>query len=150
MPDDLPAIPGYTVFGQIGRGSMGVIYRAHQINLDRPVALKVLRKDAGPEVRVRFRAEAEAAARLRHPNIAQVYDAGSHDGLPYFTMEYLDGGTLARKLGGKPHPPAEAAAVVEALARAVQHAHEHGVVHRDLKPANILLTADGTLKVIDF
>jgi serine/threonine protein kinase len=150
MPDDLPAILCYTVFGELGRGGMAVIYKAHQVSLDRPVALKVLRRDAGPEVRERFKAEAAAAARLRHPHVAAVYDAGTHDGRPYFAMEYLDGGTLAQKIAGRPQPPAEAAAVVEALARAMQHAHGAGVVHRDLKPANVLLAADGTPKVADF
>ncbi len=150
MPDELPNIPGYTVFGEIGRGGMGVIYRAHQVSLDRPVALKVLRKDASSDVLDRFRSEAEAAARLRHPHIAQVYDAGSCDGRPYFAMEYLDGGTLARKLGGRPQSPADAATIVEALARAAQHAHENGVVHRDLKPANVLLAADSRPKIADF
>jgi serine/threonine-protein kinase len=148
--DELPTIAGYTVFGEIGRGGMGVIYRGHQVSLDRPVALKVLRKDASTDMRERFRSEAEAAARLRHPHVAQVYDAGTCDGRPYFAMEFLDGGTLARKLGGRPQPPAEAATVVEALARAAQHAHENGVVHRDLKPSNVLLAANGTPKIADF
>jgi eukaryotic-like serine/threonine-protein kinase len=150
MPDDLPVILGYTVFGEIGRGGMGVIYRAHQISLDRPVALKVLRKDANVDDRERFRSEAEAAARLRHPHIAQVYDAGTFDGRPYFAMEFLDGGTLARKLSAQPQLPIDAATLVEALARAAQHAHENGVVHRDLKPANVLLAADGSAKIADF
>ena len=150
MPDELPPLPGYTIFGELGRGGMGVIYKAHQVALDRPVALKVLRSDAGPEAKDRFAAEAEAAARLRHGHIAQVYDAGTWAGRPYFAMEFLEGGTLARKLAHTPQPPAYAAAVVEALARAVQHAHERGVVHRDLKPANVLLTADGTPKIADF
>ncbi len=149
MPDDLPAIPGYTVLGPIARGTTAV-YKAHQVSLDRPVVLKVLVANVGPEARERFRAEAAAAARLRHPHVAQVYDAGTCDGKPYFAMEYLDGGTLAQKIAGQPQPPAEAAAVVEALARAMQHAHEAGVVHRDLKPANVLLAADGTPKVADF
>ena len=143
MPEDLPVIPGYTVFGEIGRGAMGVIYRGHQISLDRPVALKLLRKDATADDRERFRSEAGAAARLRHPHIAQVYDAGSCDGRPFFAMEYLDGGTLSRKLGGRPQSGLDAATLVEALARAAQHAHENGVVHRDLKPANILLASGG-------
>jgi serine/threonine protein kinase len=150
MPEDLPAIPGYTVFGEIGRGGAGVVYRAHQISLDRPVALKVLRLGVGPEMLERFRAEAEAAARLRHPNIALVYDAGSWDARPYYVMEFLDGGTLDRKLGGKPQAATDSAALIEVLARAVQHTHAHGVVHRDLKPANVLLTADGTPKITDF
>src|SRR5262249_10938895 len=97
----------------------------------------------------RFLAEADAIARLRHPNIVQIYEVGQHDGLPFLSLEYLSGGTLAQQVRG-PHPAREAAALMETLARTVQHAHEHGVVHRDLKPANILLTAEGTPKVTDF
>ncbi len=150
MPDELPVIPGYSVFGEIGRGGMGIIYRAHQISLDRPVAIKLLRKDAGAQMRERFQAEVEAISRLRHAHIAQVYDAGNCDGRPFFTMEYMDGGTLARKLDGVPQTATDAATLVEALARAAQHAHENSVVHRDLKPANVLLTAAGTPKIADF
>src|SRR5690348_2053083 len=151
MLEGPPAIPGYTILGELGRGGMGVVYRALQVDLNRPVALKVLKATAaGPNAIERFRAEAEAAARLRHPNIVQVYAAGTWEGQPYFALEYLEGGTLARRLAGNPQPPAEAAALVEALARAVQHAHERGVVHRDLKPANVLLSADGIPKVADF
>jgi serine/threonine protein kinase len=150
MPEDLPAIPGYSLFGEIGRGGMGVIYRAQQLSLNRPVALKVLRKDAVKETRVRFEAEVEAIGRLRHPNIAQAYDAGTFAGRPFLAMEYLDGGTLARKLIGRPLPPTDAATVIAALAKAAQHAHENGVVHRDLKPVNVLLTNDGIPKIADF
>jgi serine/threonine protein kinase len=149
-PEDPPVIPGYTVFGEIGRGGMGVIYRAHQVSLDRPVALKVLRRGASVDERERFRSEAEAAARLRHLHIAQVYDAGTSDGRNYIAMEYLDGGTLARKLGGQAQSPTDAATLMESLARAAQHAHENGVVHRDLKPSNVLLAADGLPKIADF
>ena len=151
MPDDLPVIPGYSVFGEIGRGGMGVIYRAHQISLDRPVALKLLRKDAGPAPakngsRPRSRRSAGCGMRTSPRSTTPAI----LDGRPFLAMEYLDGGTLAQKLAGGPLAANDAATFVEALARAAQHAHEHGVVHRDLKPANVLFTADGTPKIADF
>jgi WD40 repeat protein/tetratricopeptide (TPR) repeat protein len=130
---------------------MGVIYRARQCGLNRTVALKMISSGAcaGPADRARFRTEAEAAARLRHPNVVQVYEVGSARGMPYLALEYMEGGSLAQRLGGKPLPPREAAALVELLGRAVHAAHEHGVVHRDLKPANVLF-ACGVPKVSDF
>src|SRR5262249_57035780 len=105
---------------------------------------------ARPEERARFLREAEAVAGLRHANLVQVYDMGDLNGQPYFTMEFVEGGSLAQKLAGTPQPAAQAAALVATLAEAVQVAHQGGVVHRDLKPANILLTADGSPKVTDF
>ena len=105
---------------------------------------------AGPHERARFQREAEAVAGLRHANIVQVYDVGDHEGWPYFTMELLEGGSLAQALAGTPQPARQAAALLATLAEAVQVAHQAGIVHRDLKPANILLTADGTPKVADF
>ncbi|HVS35834.1 MAG TPA: protein kinase, partial [Gemmataceae bacterium] len=148
----LPAVPGYEVLGELGRGGMGVVYKARQVSLKREVALKMLLResDAGAMEAARFRAEAEAAARLHHAHIVQVYDIGDHGGRLYFALEYMEGGGLNRKLAKRPQPPAEAAAMVETLARAVQHAHRRGVVHRDLKPANILLTSDGLAKIVDF
>jgi serine/threonine-protein kinase len=98
----------------------------------------------------RFQAEAEAIARLKHPNIVQIYEVGEHHGLPYFSLEYCPGGSLDKKLNGTPLPPKEAAALVEVLARAMQAAHEKGIVHRDLKPANVLLGEEGELKITDF
>src|SRR5262245_3553662 len=138
-----PPAPGrlgpFEILGELGRGGMGVVYKARQPGLNRLVALKVIRAYAtGLEERVRFRLEAEAVARLQHPNIVQVYEVGEHDGQPYLVFELVEGGTLER-LTGKPHPPAVAAELVEALARAVAYAHSRGVVHRDLKPANVLL-----------
>jgi hypothetical protein len=147
-----PAVPGYEVLGVLGQGGMGVVYQARHIALHRVVALKmILRGDhEGPEQRQRFRTEAEAVARLQHPNVVQIHEVGEHDGLPFFSLEFCPGGNLERKLGGTPLPPREAARLVQALARAMQAAHERGIVHRDLKPANVLLAADGAPKVTDF
>src|SRR5262249_12576932 len=98
----------------------------------------------------RFLAEANAIARLQHPNIVAVFEVGFEDDVPFYSMELIEGGPLHTRLGGQPQPPRQAAALIETLARAVHYAHEHGVVHRDLKPANVLLTADGTSKIADF
>jgi predicted Ser/Thr protein kinase len=147
-----PSIPGYEVEAVLGRGGMGVVYRARHLKLNRPVALKMLLAGdcAGPSDRARFQREAEAVAALRHENIVQVYDVGEQDGRPYFTMEIVQGGSLAEKLAGVPQPAREAAALVVTLAEAVSAAHQGGIVHRDLKPANVLLTADGMPKISDF
>jgi WD40 repeat protein/tRNA A-37 threonylcarbamoyl transferase component Bud32 len=147
-----PAIAGYEVLGELGRGGMGVVYKARQFNLNRLVALKMVLAgaQAASTDLVRFLCEAEAAAQLQHPNIVQVHEVGKHAGLPFISLEYVGGGTLAEKLTGTPLTPRDAAHLIETLARAVQYAHEHGVVHRDLKPANVLLTADGQPKVADF
>jgi serine/threonine-protein kinase len=139
--DGLPRVPGYEILAEIACGGMGVVYQARQVALNRVVALKMIRAGAwaGPEERARFKAEAEAVARLQHPNIVQVYEVGEHAGLPYFSLEYCGGGSLAAQLGGAPLPAAEAAGLVATLARAVHAAHQAGIVHRDLKPANVLL-----------
>ncbi len=146
------AIPGYEILGELGRGGMGVVFKARQVALGRVVALKmVLHGDlAGSAELARFQGEARAAARLAHPNIAQVYDVGEHRGLPFFSLEFVAGGTLADRLREGPLAPRRAAALVATLARAVQAAHDAGVVHRDLKPANVLLAEDGTPKITDF
>jgi serine/threonine-protein kinase len=151
------AVPGrrlgaYELLEEVGRGGMGVVYRARHEGLDRVVAVKVILAGphADPRDRKRFRTEGEAAAQLQHPNIVQIHDVGEADGLAYFCLEFVGGGSLADRLADKPLPPAEAAALLEALARAVHYAHGRGVVHRDLKPANILLAPDGTPKVADF
>jgi serine/threonine protein kinase len=135
------AIPGHEILEEIGRGGMGVVYKARHLGLDRVVALKMILagKGAGPEERARFEAEARAAAKLNHPQIVHVYETGEQDGCPYFTMEYLSGGSLEDTLHGRPLPPHQAAAVVESLARAVHYAHRQGIIHRDLKPGNVLL-----------
>ncbi len=134
----LPAIPGCVVLGELGRGAMGVVYRAWQKGPNRIVALKVL-SEAVPLARVRT--EAEAAARLQHPNIVQVFEVKEHEGRTCLVLEYVDGGNLAGKMGGRPQAPRDAARMVEALARAMAYAHDKGVIHRDLKPANVLLDA---------
>jgi WD40 repeat protein len=151
-PPAAVAVPGYQILGELGRGGMGVVYRARQIALKRVVALKMVL--AGGHASVgeldRFRREAEAVARLQHPNIVQIYEVGEHDDLPYFSLEYCAGGSLAAKLHGTPLPAKPAAELVATLARAMHAAHQAGVVHRDLKPANVLLTDDGMPKVTDF
>ena len=148
----LPSVPGYEILEELARGGMGVVYRARQLGFNRIVALKMILSGshAGAEERARFRIEAEAVARLQHLNIVQVHEVGEHEGKPFFSMEFCSGGGLDKKLNATPLPPAEAARLVQTLARAVQAAHDKGVIHRDLKPANVLLTADGTPKVTDF
>jgi WD40 repeat protein len=147
-----PAVPGYEVLGVLGRGGMGVVYKARQRGLNRLVALKMILVGghAGPAELARFRAEAEAIARLQHPNIVQIHEVGEHEGGPFFSLEFCPGGSLERKLAGTPLPPEEGAALVETLARAMQAAHDKGIIHRDLKPGNVLLAEDGTPKVTDF
>jgi tetratricopeptide (TPR) repeat protein len=138
---------------------MGVVYQAWQQSLKRPVALKMLREGmlGDPETRDRFRREAEAVAGLRHPHIVQIYEIGEQDSQPYFSLEYVEGGSLAQKVHGTPQPPTEAAKLVETVARAIDHAHQQGIVHRDLKPSNILLVGEPetpagqcTPKITDF
>jgi serine/threonine-protein kinase len=143
---------GYEVLDVLGRGGMGVVYRAQQRGLDRPVALKMLREDVEPEhsALARLRVEAQAMARMHHPHIVQVFAIGEHGGRPFFSMELMEGGSLAERLKRGALPWHEAVALLEALGQAVRHAHEHGVLHRDLKPANVLFTHDGTPKVGDF
>ena len=148
----LPQVPGYEVEAVLGHGGMGVVFRARHLRLGRLVALKMTLAGsyAGPHERERFRREAEAIAALRHANIVQVYDVGDWAGRPYFTMELIEGGSLAQRLAGTPQPARQAAALLATLAEAMHAAHQGGIVHRDLKPANILFTPDGTPKVTDF
>jgi serine/threonine protein kinase len=137
-----PSIPGYQIVSALGRGGMGIAFKAWQTSLKRTVALKLLHAHDDPENQRRFRAEAEAAARLQHSNIVQVFEVNQHRGRPFLAMEYVAGGTLAQKLRGEPQTALDAVRTVETLAEAIHYAHEHGVIHRDLKPANILLTTD--------
>jgi WD40 repeat protein len=147
-----PMLEGYEILGELGHGGMGTVYKARQRSLKRLVALKVIRCPAAADPRslARFRTEAEAAARLQHPNLVPIYEVGEQGGVPYLALEYIDGVTLEQRLAGKPQPARQAAALVEVLARAMHHAHERGVVHRDLKPANVLLTSGDTPKITDF
>jgi serine/threonine protein kinase/Tfp pilus assembly protein PilF len=140
-----PSVPGYQILGELGRGSMGVVYRARQLGLARRVALKMVRTGAAASDQAldRFVEEARVVASLQHPNIVQIYDINPRPDAPYFSMELVEGGTLADRLGGRPQPFRQAARLVETVARAIHVAHEQGIVHRDLKPANILIAAPG-------
>jgi serine/threonine protein kinase len=148
----LPIVSGYEILEELGRGGMGVVYKARQISLKRLVALKMIKGGslADSEQVRRFRVEAEAVARLQHPHIVQIHDIGEYNGLPYFCLELMSGGSLLEKLQDGPLPLRTAAGLVEQLAQAMHYAHGQGVVHRDLKPANLLLAADGTVKITDF
>jgi tRNA A-37 threonylcarbamoyl transferase component Bud32 len=141
----------YELLGEVRQGGMGVVYKARDTALGRVVALKMLK--TGPlanedEVK-RFHREAQAVAKLRHPHIVPIYDVGQHDGLHYFTMEYVPGGTVATHLPRLHTDPATAVALVEKVARAVEYAHKNGILHRDLKPANILIDEDHEPRVSD-
>jgi hypothetical protein len=144
LPAGPPELAGYRVLGFLGKGGMGVVYKALHLPLNRVVALKLMRAgpDADPDLRARFRKEAESAARLQHPNVVQIYEVGQVGEVPYIALEYAEHGTLADRLGGKPQPPRAAAELVRTLARAVHAAHQCGILHRDLKPANVLLQRD--------
>jgi hypothetical protein len=151
-PGPLPVIDGYEIGELLGRGGMGLVFKARHKALKRDVALKIVVSGAhaGADERARFRTEAEAVARLGHPGIVQVYEVGEQAGCPYMVLEFVNGGSLAQRLNGTPMPPRQAAQLLLHVARAVQHAHEQGIVHRDLKPANVLLTEAGAAKVADF
>ncbi len=150
--DPAVKVAGYEILGVLGRGGMGVVYKAKHLALNRVVALKMILSGshAGSDERSRFKAEAAAVARLQHANIVQIHEVGEADGLPYCALEFVEGGSLAQKLAGRPLLGDESARIVEALARAMQLAHSRNVVHRDLKPANVLMGSDGTPKVSDF
>jgi serine/threonine protein kinase len=146
-PPDWPAVPGYEVLGELGRGGMGVVYRARHAPSGRLVALKLIRDGvlAGPQDRARFRLEAEAAARIEHPNVVAIHEVGEHASLPFFSMELIEGGALDRRLAGQPQEARAAAVLVRTLAAAIEHAHAQKIIHRDLKPANILLASGGVV-----
>lgn len=149
----LPTLPGYEVLGELGRGGMGVVYKAKHIQLGRLTAIKMLLggQYANPVALIRFQLEAESVARIQHPYIVQLYEFGQHDQQPYFALEYIDGGNLADKLHAEgPFAPRVAAEMVGKLAQAVAAAHAKGIVHRDLKPANVLLDSQGEPKITDF
>jgi serine/threonine protein kinase len=145
-------VPGYEILAELGRGGMGVVYKARETSLKRVVALKMILAGAhaGAADLARFRSEVEAVARLHNPNIVQIYSVNEHEGFPFCALEYVDGGTLTHKLRAGPLPPRAAAELVRQLAEAIHSAHQQGVVHRDLKPDNVLLTADGVPKITDF
>ncbi len=152
VSESIGSIAGFDIIDVLGRGGMGIVFKARDLSLRRVVALKTITElpASTPGQLERFVDEAQAAARLQHPNIVTVHSVGEHRGRPYFSLEFVDGGDLKKRLAEKPLAPKPAAELVETLARAVHAAHEAGVVHRDLKPSNILLTSEGVPKVADF
>jgi tetratricopeptide (TPR) repeat protein len=151
-PVPLAHVDGYEILDELGRGGMGVVYLARHRQLGRLVALKMVLAGeyAAPAALARLRAEARAAARLQHPGIVQIFEVGEQEKRPFVALEYVAGGSLARRMAAAPLPAREAAHLVEAVARAMQAAHQQGIVHRDLKPSNVLLTSEGDPKVTDF
>jgi WD40 repeat protein len=149
---ELPRVDGYEILKVLGAGGMGIVYKARHLRLDRVVALKMIRAGTGalPEELTRFEAEARAVAAIDHPNIIKIFEIGERDGLPYVSLEFLEGASLAQQIAGKPQPVDDAARIAETLARAMDVAHRRGIVHRDIKPANVLLAGDGTPKIADF
>ena len=152
MEVTIPAIPGYEFLGELGRGGMGIVYKAQNLRYDRPVALKMILSGRGAAFLelARFRIEAEAIASLDHPNIVLIHEVGVHLGYPFFVLEYAEGGSLAEKIRSHPMPCDWTARLSLKLALAMQHAHERGIIHRDLKPSNVLLMSDDIPKVTDF
>jgi tetratricopeptide (TPR) repeat protein len=147
-----PFLKGYEIIGELGRGGMGVVYKANQQGLNRLVAIKMVLggNHAREEDLIRFKVEAEAVASIQHPNIVQIYEVGEKDGTPYFSLEFIEGGTLHQRIDGKPLPYDQAAEIAHQLALGMEHFHKRGVIHRDLKPANVLMTLQGSPKITDF
>lgn len=152
VSDKLPTIDGYEVESMLGRGGMGAVYQARYLKLNRTVAIKMLLAGsfASSDERMRFIREAQLVATLKHPHIVQIHDVGEFEGIPYFTMELVEGGTLAKMLGGVPLPIRQAAEMLQTLCLAVRAAHLNGIIHRDLKPSNILLSDEEVPKISDF
>jgi tRNA A-37 threonylcarbamoyl transferase component Bud32 len=142
----------YEILEEIARGGMGVVYKARQMSLNRPVALKMILASelATPEARQRFRAEAEAAANLQHPNIVAIHEVGEHEGKQYFSMDFVVGKNLAEIVRGNPLPAERAASYVKTISEAIHFAHQRGTLHRDLKPQNVLIDADDRPRITDF
>ena len=152
LPSFSVNLPGYEILGELGRGGMGVVYRARHRQLNRDVALKMVLHGphASPREWERLRAEAESIARLQHPHIVQIFEIGETEGCPYCALEYVDGGSLADEIHGTPQPHRAAVECVMALCQAIAYAHQRGILHRDLKPSNVLLTRERVPKVTDF
>lgn len=151
IPHALVDIRGYEIKRRIGAGGMGVVYQAYQRSLKRNVALKIaLSSIVSLQGRERFRIECEAVARLQHRNVIEIFDVGEHGGIPYFTMEMMDGGSLSSRIDGRKMPQEEAAELVQTLAQAIHYCHENQVTHRDLKPSNVLFTKEHVPKISDF
>jgi serine/threonine protein kinase len=148
----LPTLPGYEIIREIARGGMGIVYEARQTSLNRPVALKLILHGAlaSDSDRRRFAAEAAAAAKLKHPGIVVIHEVGEHAGQPFFSMEHVAGDSLSRILHNGPVSPKQAAHYAAEVARALQFAHDHGVLHRDVKPSNVLVDDAGRVRVTDF
>ncbi|MGB7346259.1 MAG: protein kinase, partial [Pirellulaceae bacterium] len=149
---ELSAPPGYEIISTLGKGGMGVVYKARHVPLDRTVAVKMIisGEHASEDQIRRFQKEAEAAANLSHPNIVSVYEVGEHQGLPFFSLEFVDGPSLSEQLKETTMSDREAASILLPIARAIEYSHQRGILHRDLKPQNILLTPEGVPKVADF
>jgi tetratricopeptide (TPR) repeat protein len=145
-------IPGYAVLKTLGRGGMGVVYLARQVELDRLVALKMILGGAHADRQAteRFLVEARAVAKLQHENVVRLYEIGWHHNLPYFALEYIEGESLSQRLGAEPMDPVEAAGLLQQLTQGLAHAHAAGIVHRDLKPGNVLISSAGVPKLVDF